>query len=295
MADSRVNRKVTYRLYPTRAQEERLLWMLDRHRWLYNAALEHRITAWRRAGESVSYAQQCKELTAIRAEDEDYAGINAQSLQVTLKRLDLAFQHFFRRVRQGQTPGFPRFKGKHRFHSFGYKSHGDGWKLFLPEKTEAEKHRPRTGRIRISGVGLVRMRGRDRNDGVPKTCEIRRRNGRWYASVTFACTPVRERGTEEDGLDWGTKAFATVVTGSGETLTIDNPRHLAEAEERLTRAQQILSRKTKGSKSWRKAKLRFARLHERVQNRRDDFLHKTSAALISRFARIATEELAVAP
>src|SRR5271167_1231750 len=112
-----VNRKVTYRLYPTPRQDAVLRDMLGAHQRLYNAALEQRITAYHAQSRrlSVSFVDQCREVTELRAADPTYAALNAQSCQVTLKRLDLAYAHFFRRVRQGQTPGFPRFKAYDRF------------------------------------------------------------------------------------------------------------------------------------------------------------------------------------
>jgi putative transposase len=116
------SRKVVYRMYPTRRQSAALLDMLGLHQRLYNAALEQRIAAWRRTRTSLGFVDQCFDLTGLRAEDKSYAALNAQSSQVTLKRLDLAFAAFFRRVKAGQTPGFPRFKAFDRFSGWGYKS-----------------------------------------------------------------------------------------------------------------------------------------------------------------------------
>jgi putative transposase len=98
--------------------------MLGLHQRLYNAALEQRIAAWRRTRTSLGFVDQCLDLTELRAGDKSYAALNAQSSQVTLKRLDLAFAASFRRVKAGQTPGFPRFKAFDRFSGWGYKSHG---------------------------------------------------------------------------------------------------------------------------------------------------------------------------
>ncbi|MHB8148372.1 MAG: helix-turn-helix domain-containing protein [Vulcanimicrobiaceae bacterium] len=110
-----VSRKVAYRLYPSRAQEAALLDMLGLHQRLYNAALEQRKAAWRLQRKSLSAYDQSRDLTALRADDERYARLNAQSAQVTLQRLHLAFAAFFRRCKNGQTPGFPRFKAFDRF------------------------------------------------------------------------------------------------------------------------------------------------------------------------------------
>ena len=99
-----VSRKVVYRMYPTRRQNAALLDMLGLHQRLYNAALEQRIAAWRRTRTGLGFVDQCFELTELRAADEAYADLNAQSSQVTLKRLDLAFAGFFRRVKSYPRP-----------------------------------------------------------------------------------------------------------------------------------------------------------------------------------------------
>lgn len=147
-------RKVTYKLYPTPRQAARLLDLLRSHKDLWNAALEERIDAWRKAEKSISYAQQCASLTQVRGElPEDWATMNCSSQQITLRRLDKAFGAFFRRVKAGQAPGFPRFKSLRRMPGFGYKSHGDGWR-FTPGADW--KH----GTLRLQGVGHIKARGR---------------------------------------------------------------------------------------------------------------------------------------
>jgi putative transposase len=91
--------------------------------------------------------------------------------------VDLAFDAFFRRVKAGGKPGYPRFKSIRRFAGWGYKTHGDGWRLNL----KPDKH----GAVHLSGIGTVRMRGKGRFTGKPKTAEVVRRRGKWYLSVTF--------------------------------------------------------------------------------------------------------------
>lgn len=280
-----VNRKVTYRLYPTPRQEAVMRDVLGLHQRLYNAALQQRIWAWQRK-KRIGFNEQCKELTALRADDPEYAALNAQSCQVTLKRLERAFQAFFRRVKSEETPGFPRFKSYHRFSGWGYKTHGDGWK-YLPDPSG--KH----GRLRLSGIGSVRMRGKPRTLGVPKTCEILHNGGKWYASVTLACTPARQSGRDAIGLDWGLESFVTVAVSSGVTESLPNPRHLKHALKSLKQAQRSLSRKRRGSRNQLKARKIVASLHQKVANRRSDFLHQVSARLVGRSGLIATEALNV--
>ena len=291
-----VQRKVTYRLYPTTAQ----ISALEHQRWvhclLWNEALAERRQAWSERQESLGFSAQCKRLTEWRGLSKLLRGINAQSEQVTLKRLDLAFQHFFRRVKNGETPGFPRFKPLHRFKGWGYKTHGDGWRLMTNERM---KH----GTLRLSGIGKVAIRGKPRTPGTPKTCEVFYRNGRWYASVTLNCEPSRQRGDKLGGLDWGLETFATVATPAG-TETIDNPRHLARTLGEIRRVQRAISRKEEAAKKASGKPRRFPvsnrlkreyehlrRLHRKVADQRHDFLHQTTARLAGQFSALGLEEL----
>jgi transposase len=108
-----VRRSFKFLLRPTSKQAVTLAACLEGHRELYNAALEHRRTAYRKAGVMVRYGDQSAELKAIRADDTDgQARWSFSSQQATLRRLDKAFAAFFRRVKAGRTPGFPRFKGR---------------------------------------------------------------------------------------------------------------------------------------------------------------------------------------
>jgi putative transposase len=135
-----------------------------------------------------------RELTDLRAADPAYAGLNAQSAQVTLQRLHLAFAGSFRRVKTADTPGFPRFKSFDRFSGWGYKTHRDG---FTFTSGDGNKH----GKLRLAGIGSVRVRGRARTLGEVKTCEIQHKGERWYASLTISCKPQRAKGTRWTGVD----------------------------------------------------------------------------------------------
>lgn len=289
-------RKVTYRLYPTAAQAA----ALEHQRWvhclLWNMALAERRRVWSERQVSLGFSAQCKQLTEWRRQSKLLRGLNAQSEQVTLKRLDLAFQHFFRRVKKGETPGFPRFKPLHRFKGWGYKTHGDGWRLITNERMQH-------GTLRLSGVGKVPIRGKPRTPGTPKTCEILKKNGRWYASITLDCKPARKHGEKMGGLDWGVETFATIATPEA-TKSIDNPRYLARTLNAIRRVQQDISRKEKAAKKasgktrsfpisnrLRREYERLRRLHEKVANQRHDFLHQATARLVGEFAVLGLEAL----
>jgi putative transposase len=281
-----VSRKVVYRLYPSRSQEEALLDMLGLHQRLYNAALEQRIAAWRLQRKSLSGYDQMRDLTDLRADDERYAALNAQSAQVTLNRLHLAFAAFYRRCKNGETPGFPRFKAFDRFSGWGYKTHGDGFRCF---PGDGNRH----GRLRVAGIGAIQMRGRARTPGEVKTCEIQHKAGRWYASITLSCEPQRASGSDAIGLDWGVKTFATLAHESGAYSSIENPRFFVRMKAALEAAQQNLSRKAKRSKNRAKARKRVAAIQRKTAHRRHEFLHHESAKLVASVDLLATESLSI--
>ena len=282
-----VNRKVTYRLYPTTQQEAVLLNTLRLHQRLYNAALEQRITAYRMRKISLSYVDQAKELTKLRAEFPEYKALNAQSEQVTLTRLDLAFQNFFRRVKLGSDrAGFPRFKSFDRYPGWGYKTHGDGWKF------EFGKHL-KHGRLHLSGLGFLKVRGKARNLGVPKTLEIQCKQGCWYASITLLTSPQRVSGKKAIGIDWGLETFATVSNSDSSISVIANPRILRKKLKELKSKQQSLSKKKLGSNNRKRARKQVTKLHLKVANGRKDFLHQTTNKLVRDSALIAVEQLNV--
>lgn len=284
-----VHRRITMKLYPSATQVEAMERVCDLHRALYNAALQERIDAWRLNRVSISFAAQCRSLTQIRRDDPAYLGLNAQSLQVTLKRLDLAFGHFFRRVKAGGTPGFPRFKGRDRFPGFGFKTHGDGFRF---EPGANWRH----GKLRLSGIGVVRARGEARTPGRVVCADIQRKADGWFLSLVAECEPHRERpGDAVAGLDWGVETMATLCTGPMRFSEVENDRLLAEAQDGLKAAQRELSRHLRGKRSKRAAKARrlLAKRSRRLANRRKDRNHQIAARLAREHAVIITEHLSV--
>jgi len=281
-------RKVTFKLYPNARQAERLTAWVRLHCELYNAALQERIEAYRKAGKSISYYDQQNVLPEIKAARPEFVELGSHALQQTLRRLDLAFQAFFRRVKAGQTPGFPRFKSAKRFSGFCYPDPA-GWKLMQCGK--------RGGTLRL-GSGkeamAIRLRGRHRfgAEARPNDLTIILKNGEWFASVTLrvpesACS--RERtGHEHRGIDFGVADWATFDNGE----IIENPRWMREELPKLAALQRQRARKRKGSGRYRRLSRQAARLHERIANLRRDFLHKETTKLVRVCAVIATEELA---
>ena len=282
-----VNRKITYRLYPSQQQEKCLLELLAFHQHIYNIALEERIRIYQKEKRSLTFTDQCKELTKWRKKYAELANINAQSLQVTLKRLDLAFQAFYRRLRNGEKPGFPRFKSLQRYSGWGYKSHGDGWRLFPGKKMQY-------GNLRLSGPGKIPMRGKARTEGEPKTCEILHKSGKWYASVTIECQPNRVSGAKAVGFDWGIENFLVMHDSENNTDIIENPRHLKSELPLLKTLQRSVSKKTnKLSNNRKKAIRRLAKVHAKIANCRKNFQHQQAAKIVSENGLIAAEILSV--
>ena len=290
---NQVNRKVRYQLYPSKKQSGRMTKMLRLHQRLYNACLEQRIHAYKDRRISLNYHDQAKELTALRKEDTQYREMNAQSEQVTLKRLELAYKQFFARVKKGGEAGFPRFKSFDRYKGWGYASHGDGWRFFSNKGKI-------NGALRLSGVGSLQARGRarkddftgDRSPGTSKTMEIIHKQGKWYASVTFKRDmPERASGDSIIGVDWGTMKFLTIVDSFGKVSETKNPRLMRNAQDKLKKVQRVLSKKKKGSSNRQKAKNKLIKIYEKLANKREDHLHKTSSKIIQTTKHIATEKL----
>ena len=253
---------------------------LWRCRQLYHAGLEQRLYAYRHCGVTVTRYQQEAELKDLRASMPEYAALHSHVVQDVLARLDKAYQAVFRRVKSGQTPGFPRFQGRNRYHSFTYKEFGtgapldNGFLMFVQNWAD--------------GPALVTSAGRQTQDRHELP-----RGGRLVRSLLLRrSTRPRpcHRPAKETGIDVGLTVF--LITAEG--LVIDNPRHYRHAEKRLAKAQRRVSRRTKGSHRRRKAVGRLRRAHQTVQRQRADFHHKTALALLRDDAAISLEDLRVA-
>jgi putative transposase len=305
----KVQRKILYRLYPSGAQLALLEDWLALHCRVYNALLEEHQRRFEAEAGRFNFSAMCKALTQWRGQAEALKMLNAQSLQVTAKRVALAFDAFFRRLKAGETPGFPRFKPLQRFAGWGYKTYGDGWKL----RQDAGAH----GKVRLSGIGEIRMRGHGRFTGRPKTAEVIHKSGKWYLSVTYDVTPesiARPRGADAAAFDWGLNTLLTLAKADGSLEEIDNPRWLKQKLETLKTLQRVISEEEiqakallglaadeplkKGQRLPITAKLKrlYAQvraIHSKVARQRHDFYHKLTAELVSRFAFLGTETLAV--
>ncbi|MEO3875363.1 transposase [Nonomuraea sp. B12E4] len=281
-----MRRSFKFLLRPTGRQAAALTRCLEDHRELCNAALEHRRTAYRKAGVRVRYGGQSAELKHIRADDPGGQGRwSFSSQQATLRRLDKAFKAFFARVKAGRTPGFPRFKGRGWFDTVEWPKDGDGCRW------DSQPCHPTATFVRLQGVGHVRVHQHRRVLGTVKTISIKREGARWFVVLSCADVPavtLPATGTVA-GIDMGVASLVT--TSDGEHLV--NPRHLAVTADRLAAAQRDLARKKRGGKRRRKAVARVAALHAKVRRQRLDGAHKAALALVRDHDVIVHEALKV--
>ncbi len=279
MSDESLRKAYKYKLKPTPEQVRQFEQTLWRCRTLYNTALEQRKVAYERCGVTLSAYQQQAELPDLKTALPEYAAIHSQVLQDVLARLDNAFQAFFRRVRAGEKPGYPRFQGGNRYHSFTYQQFGHGVRL-------------ENGSLVLSKIGRVALRWSRPLEGTPKTVTISQEADGWYAVISCAAVPAQPLPAtgRETGIDIGLKVF--LITANGEL--VENPRHYRKAEKELVKAQRRVSRRKKGSKRRRKAVGCLQRAHQRVQRQRADFHHKTALALLLLYDTIYLEDLRVA-
>ncbi|MEU8034583.1 transposase, partial [Streptomyces sp. NPDC049099] len=267
-------------------QQGALAGMLRDHCSLYNGALQERRDAYRHASKTtIRYGQQSAQLKEIRAFDPERQGRwSFSSQQATLRRLDKAFAVFFRRVKAGQKPGYPRFRSDKRFDTVDFPKDGDGCRW------DSTPHDPAT-RVRLQGVGHVKVHQHRPVIGKVKTISVKREGRRWYVVLTAEQTapePLPKTGSVV-GIDMG---IANFLADSGGSF-VPNPRHGAKAAAKLEAAQQVLSRCERGSKRRRKAVQTVARLHRKVRRQRLDHAHKTALDLVREHDFIAHENLQI--
>ncbi len=215
-----------YRLYPTKAQQRLLSRQLEECRWLWNTLLAERKLAWEERRETVDYYQQKAELPHLKAEERPTLGeVHSQVLQDVVLRLKNAFDAFYRRVKAGETPGYPRCRGAGRYHSLTFPQVPVGCALDDSER-----------QLVVSKVGRVKVLLHRPLEGVPKTATIRRTaTGKWFISFSCAWEPITLPPTgHEVGIDVGLKVFAMPSDGN----PIENPRFFRHEERALARAQR---------------------------------------------------------
>jgi putative transposase len=250
-----------YRLFPTKAQRHAMQESLDACRWVYNKTLEARRDAWQERQESLSLYDTNKLLTQWKQEHPELLYAHSQCLQNAQLRIDLAFNAFFRRVKAGEKPGYPRFRSPDRYDSFTYPQ--SGFSL--------------NDRLYLSKIGQVKIKPHRPLEGQVKTLTIWHDClGNWWACFSCQYEAISlPPNTNIVGVDVGLESFATFSTGE----KVKNPRFFRRDEQALAKAQ-------------RKGKKRAAQhIHVRIANRRADFAHKLSRRLVNGYQFIAFENL----
>lgn len=281
-----ITKSYKFRIYPNKSQRILIEKTFGCCRFVYNYYLAKSIEDYQRTGKSNSYSQNSKDYSKLKKKEEFswLKETDASAHQRALKNLDASYQNFFRRVKHGQKPGFPRFKKKTSAQSYTTPN-----VMGIRGTIESIL---RTNRIKICKLGWVKAK----IDRIPQghwvNMTIRRTaSGRYFVSLCCVDVPHEEYETTGSlvGIDLGIKDFT--ITSNGDKF--ENPKFLRKSEQRLKILQKRFSKKQKGSKNHEKARIKLAKQHEKVANQRNDFLHKLSTNFVKNHDLIALESLRV--
>lgn len=266
-------RSFELRLKPKAAQRAAMQHILADSAETYNAALQERRDAWKLCQKALTYYDQQAELTELRR-DPQFAVIAVDIQREPLRRVDRAFRAFFRRVKAGQKPGYPRFRLRDRYDSFAW-------------------HTPRidASGLLVANLGRIRFKASRAPVGALKMATIVRCREKWTARIVCDIGPAPEKLTVTSavGMDVGLTALATLSDGT----EIENPRWTRQHEDRIARANRLLARKQRRSKNRARARLALRRAHQRAANARKNYLHFVSKWLVGCYDLIAYEALNV--
>lgn len=266
-------RSYKYRIYPTKSQISNLENQFSMCRHLYNWNLEERDRGYKENGKSIGLYDQNKKLKFLKAGKPWYTGVHTGVLYNVNSRVDKAFKDFFRRVKDGETPGHPKFKKRGDWDSITYPS--------IPQKSLPRKD---SKTIEVSKVGHVKIQYHRTLQGKPKTMTLKKESGnKWF--VIFSVEQEFEIPTEPKiepkkylGLDLGLIHFYYGSDGS----KVEAPKFLRKKEKSLKKLQRRFSKAKKRSERWYKLKRALQKLHWRIRNQRLDFFHKTVNNLLKR-------------
>jgi len=278
----RQTRRITFRLYPNKTQEQKLHYFRKLHKLLYNASLSNRKVQYQKFGKKITYFDQQNCLPEFKKYWPEFVELGSLALQATVKRVDFAFQRFF-----AGLGAYPRFKSSRNYRGWTYPALS-GWKVHTTGDN---------GGLELKNIpGQIRMRGKARTWGVPNTCSIiwKASTNQWFASITVRCNPTRDLGKGAIGIDFGTMTAAALSDGT----KIDNPRFLKNGLDKIKNKSKQLrkkrrpeKRKTQASRRWKKTKKQIAKLHNKIANKRQDWCHKVAVQITSDNSMVATEKL----
>lgn len=287
-------RRYTFRLYPNKTQERKLFAARRLHCYLFNACIAHRRFEWKKNKKSVDYFEQQNCLPAFKKEWSEFAQLHSQTLQSTVKRVDLAYNSFLQGLRK-----LPKFKSIRDYSGWTYSSRS-GWKTNSDGKN---------GRVTLNDLGItLKMRGQAKSWGQLTTLTIvyRPNKNQWFAS--FTCKVETEKpkyGSYSElkyesmvAFDLGTATAITCFDGKNMT-EISNPRFSKVAEKKIFQASKALRRKrapnrnkkVKASSRWKKARRKVSQLQRKTANQRRDWQHRVTSEIASRHDIGVTEKL----
>jgi len=267
-----IQKSFKFRIYPIRKQEKRLEIALDQACFLYNQMLDIHQQIYLGEGETLSQFDMCN-----LVKDFETKQLHSQVKQNIPKRISDAFNHFFRRVKNGETPGFPKFHKR-----IFYKS------ITFPQYQQKMYS---NNRLHVSKIGMIKIKLHREIEGTIKTLTIKKENDEWYA--TFSCDNVpieileTEFKSEVEGLDVGLKNFLVCSDGR----EFDNPKFLNRSEKKVKRLSRRHSKKKKGSKNRIKSRIKLAKQHTKITREREDFHKKLARQLASEIKYIGIEDL----
>lgn len=264
-----------YRIYPNKQQKNQIAKTFGCVRFVYNYYLDMRIKAYEKDKTTLGCYTCQKDLTQLKKEYVWLKEVDSTALQSSLEYLDKAYQNFFKK-----NTKFPKFKNK-KTHRYSYKSkYANGNIQYIG------KH------IKLPKLGLVKTKNKLIPQGRILSATVSQEpSGKYYVSLNCTDVEVNVLPTVDKniGIDLGIKDFA--ITSDGEK--IPNPKYLQQSLQKLAKLQKELSRKTRGSSNWKKARLKMARLHEHITNQRKDYLHQLSTKLVRQSNIICVEDLQV--
>lgn len=286
-----------YRLVPSKTQRAALAQNAGNARWLYNHFLAQRIEAYKDSGQTLSSYDQIKQLPELKKEFDWLKASESTSLQQVAFNLNMAYQNFFRRVKQGaEAPGFPKFKRKGVRDSFRIMNVSSSIRIWNPEEDE-EDWGTRWCQIKLAKLGwfkLVYHRPIPEDSKIKNVAVKLHSDGNWYVSVLVEDgqefpEPINPKQAAKNsiGVDFGLKDFVTLSNGE----KVSSPQFYRSSQRKLAKLQRSLSRKANGSKNREKARKRVAKQHFHVAQQRRDFLNKLSYRLVNRFDLITLETL----
>lgn len=255
-------------LDPNNVQRTAFLKHAGAARFAWNWGLARRKAEYEKTGKSSNAIEQYHQLTVLKKTDFPWLyEVSKAAPQEALRDLDKAYQNFFRRVKAGKKPGFPKFKSrKNGIGSFRLTDtiHVDNDRIKLP----------RIGWLRLKEHGYIPT------DGIHiLSATVSESAGRWFVSVLCRQEIEVIRATGEPvGVDLGIKELAVVSDGR----RFENPKALRKAQTKLKRLQRELSRRKKGGKNREKTRRKFAKVHQRIANIRRDTLHKATSAIVAK-------------